>query len=404
MTVEQKIQLNTLLNEIGKALDVTKSEHEIITSSYEAVGYFLANDSSPLNVYEPMIRPQGSFLLGTVVRPVAEDADLDIDLVCELIRKPASWTQFSTKNAVGDRLKFSERYSKMLDKEGKRCWTLKYADNKYHMDILPCFVSEEYKKELERMLSSGNQDITDTTAVRITDNTRDNYRTETNTDGWPKSNPFGFAKWFYNIAYRPSTLTRTINLKEAIAPVPKHYETKAPLQRAVQLLKRHRDIMFKDDGEDKPISIIITTLASRAYNDSTDLLDTIQHIALNMSSYIKGTPGHRVIENPVNPSENFADRWNDTNNKETNFYKWLAKLQTDINRISASTGQGLDKLQDLFKELFGEKVSTASFKAYADNLRAASSAGKLTSTLGTATLGTAAGATVPKHNFYGKDA
>lgn len=404
MTVEQKIQLNTLLNEIGKALDVTKSEHEIITSSYEAVGYFLANDSSPLNVYDPMIRPQGSFLLGTVVRPVTEDADLDIDLVCELLRKPASWTQFSTKNAVGNRLKSSERYSKMLDKEGKRCWTLKYADIKYHMDILPCFVSEEYQKELERMLSSGNQDIKDTTAIRITDNTRDNYRTETKTDGWPKSNPFGFAKWFYNIAYRPSSLTRTINLKEAIAPVPKHYESKAPLQRAIQLLKRHRDIMFKDDGEDKPISIIITTLASRAYNDSTDLLDTIQHIALNMSSYIKGTPGHRVIENPVNPLENFADRWNDTNNKETNFYKWLAKLQTDINRISASTGQGLDKLQDLFKELFGEKVSTASFKAYADNLRAASSAGKLTSTLGTATLGTAAGATVPKHNFYGKDA
>lgn len=171
MTVEQKKQLNTLLNEIGKALDVTKSEHEIITSSYEAVGYFLANDSSPLNVYDPMIRPQGSFLLGTVVRPVAEDADLDIDLVCELIRKPASWTQFSTKNAVGNRLKSSERYSKMLDKEGKRCWTLKYADNKYHLDILPCFVSEEYQKELERMLSSGNQDITDTTAIRITDNT-----------------------------------------------------------------------------------------------------------------------------------------------------------------------------------------------------------------------------------------
>jgi len=404
MTEEQKKQLNTLLNEIGKALDVTKSEHEIITSSYEAVGKYLAEDSSPLKVYEPQIRPQGSFLFGTAIRPVAEDADLDIDLVCELTRKPATWTQYSTKNAVGNRLKSSDRYSKMLDKEGKRCWTLKYADNKYHMDILPCFVSEEYKTELERMLSAANQDITDTTAIRITDNTLENYRTETNTEGWPKSNPFGLAKWFYNIAYRPSSLNRTINLKEAIAPVPKHYETKAPLQRAVQLLKRHRDIMFKDDGEDKPISIIITTLASRAYNDSTDLLDTIQHISMNMTRYIKGVPGHRIIENPVNPSENFADRWNANNNKEANFYKWLAKLQTDINRISAATGQGLDKLQDLFKELFGEKVSTASFKSYADSLRTASNAGKLTSTIGTATLGTAAGAAVPKHNFYGKNA
>lgn len=42
------------------------------------------------------------------------------------------------------------------------------------------------------------------------------------------------------------------------------------LQRIVQILKRHRDIMFNGD-EDKPISIIITTLASRAYRGETNL-------------------------------------------------------------------------------------------------------------------------------------
>jgi hypothetical protein len=35
---------------------------------------------------------------------------------------------------------------------------------------------------------------------------------------------------------------------------------KTPLQQAVQILKRHRDMMFADDPEHKPISVIITTL------------------------------------------------------------------------------------------------------------------------------------------------
>ena len=101
MTNDQKKELNILLNEVGKMLDVTKAEYEQITSSYQAVGKFLAERPSPLSEYNPQIRPQGSFLLGTAVRPVSEDGDLDIDLVCELTRKPVSWTQYTTKNVVG---------------------------------------------------------------------------------------------------------------------------------------------------------------------------------------------------------------------------------------------------------------------------------------------------------------
>lgn len=402
MTTEQQKQISVLLNEIGKALDVTKTEYDQITTSYKAVGSYLADYPSPLSVYSPQIRPQGSFLFGTAVRPVSEDADLDIDLVCELTRKPANWTQWSTKNAVGNRLKSSGIYGPMLDKEGKRCWTLLYADGKYHMDILPCIVNEGYTTALERMLASSDSVVSDTTAIRITDKTRPDYMTETDSNKWQKSNPFALAKWFYNIAYRPTNLQRTIKLNEAVAPVPKYYETKAPLQRVVQLMKRHRDIMFDGNEDDKPISIIISTLAARAYNDSTDLLSALYHIAHNMTSYIEGTPEHRVIKNPVNPSENFADRWKLDNNKEENFYMWVGKLQRDVNRLIEAAGQGLDKLQLLFEELFGEKVSKSSFKAYGDQILEQRKAGKLLASAGAATLGTSCGTKVAAHNFYGK--
>lgn len=403
MTTDQQKQISVLLNEIGRALDVTKREYDQITTSYRAVGNYLAEDQSPLKVYSPQIRPQGSFLFGTAVRPVSEDADLDIDLVCELNKKPFYWTQYSTKNAVGNRLKASPVYGKMLDKEGKRCWTLKYADGKYHMDVLPCIVNEGYTNAMERMLDSAGSEISDTTAIRITDNTRLDYNTERDSDKWLKSNPFGLAKWFYNIAYRPIDLQRTFNLREAISPVPKYYETKAPLQRVVQLMKRHRDIMFNGNEEDKPISIIITTLAALAYNDATDLLSALKHIATNMTSNIKGIPGHRIVANPVNPSENFADRWKPENKKEENFYAWVNKLQVDVDRLIASAGQGLDKLQGLFEELFGEKVSKSSFKTYGDQILAQRKNGTLTAATGVATLGTASGIKVAAHSFYGKE-
>lgn len=403
MTNDQQKELNILLNEVGKMLDVTKTEYEQITSSYQAVGKFLAESPSPLSEYNPQIRPQGSFLLGTAVRPVSEDGDLDIDLVCELTQKPLSWTQYTTKNVVGDRLKNSELYRSKLDKEGKRCWTLIYADGKYHMDILPCFVNKEYTNAVEQMLLSTDGNISDTTAIRITDKNHSGYYSDSNVDHWIKSNPFGLANWFYRIAYRPSSLSKSIVLSEAIAPIPKYYETKSTLQRVIQLLKRHRDVCFVDDADDKPISMIITVLAARAYNDSLDIFDALKHIAFNMSSYVGGVPGHRVVSNPVAPEENFAEKWTINNKKEENFYKWLHTLQTDIDKLISSTGKGQDILKATFSELFGENISKRTFKAYGDLMLKERKAGKLFASASAATLSGSAGAKVLNHNFFGID-
>ena len=144
MTNEQSKQFSEILIELATLLDVTETEFQTISRSYEDVGRFLAEENSPLQAYNPSIHPQGSFLLGTVVRPICEDDDLDIDLVCELENKPDEWVQYDLKNAVGNRLKSSPKYKDRLDKEGKRCWTLLYGDNKYHLDVLPSLVCNDY--------------------------------------------------------------------------------------------------------------------------------------------------------------------------------------------------------------------------------------------------------------------
>jgi hypothetical protein len=58
--------------------------------------------------------PQGSFRLGTMIRPVCEEDDIDIDLVCQLTKKPDNWTQFDLKQKVGDRIKKTPLTNKCL--------------------------------------------------------------------------------------------------------------------------------------------------------------------------------------------------------------------------------------------------------------------------------------------------
>ena len=147
LTQEEKKQFSEILETLGQTLDITETQYNAAVSSYGAVGEWLAKPESSLAPYKPVVRPQGSFMLGTMIKPICEEDDLDIDLVCELTGKNPQWTQYHLKQVVGNRLKDNETYKNMLDEEGRRCWTLMYSDSaNYHMDILPSLVCNGYNR------------------------------------------------------------------------------------------------------------------------------------------------------------------------------------------------------------------------------------------------------------------
>lgn len=402
MTQEQNNQLSELLEELAKLLDVTDTEFKEITRSYEAVGTYLAEGTSPLQKYNPSIHPQGSFLLGTVVRPISEDDDLDIDLVCELQNKPLLWTQYNLKNAVGDRLKASDLYKEKLDEEGKRCWTLLYGDNKYHLDVLPSLVCDNYRDIVTRYFTEGTGSNPEKLAIHVTDNTRVDYRTERDADRWMISNPFGYAQWFLANARRPYADQRIFTMEAKIDPVPKFTKEKYVLQRVVQLLKRHRDKMF-DGDDDKPISIIITTLATRAYDNELNLFLALKHIASSMEQYVENRGGTKWVSNPVNRTENFADRWPSNPRLENNFNRWISRLKNDIIRLQNAIGKGLPEIKIVLDELFDEKVSGKTYENYGKLLLERRKTGSLKVSSTLATLGTTGATKVAAHNFYGSE-
>jgi hypothetical protein len=326
------------LNKIGEVLDLTPAQYKAVEERYTAVAAHLSSETSALKIYKPEIKPQGSFLLGTMIKPLMQDDELDIDLVCRLTGKQPSWTQFDLKQAVGDQLKASEIYQKMLDEEGNRCWTLLYGEStKFHMDILPAIVGRDYFLLLEKSYSALSSQQVDHLAIKITDKRLANHKTERMPELWPKSNPFGYAAWFKDRA--TMEFTKAMSLLEAVEPLPDHVPNKEPLKRIVQLLKRHRDIMFGGD-EHKPISIIITTLAAKAYKKETNIAVALLNILNTMDSFIETKYSNEFskeikwIANPVNKVENFADKWPLETFKEESFYNWLTKAREDFSVIA----------------------------------------------------------------------
>lgn len=350
-----------ILEAMADALDIPPSKFEEAKNRYEAIGNWLDRPESTLADYDPAISPQGSFLLGTVTRPLTDAEEYDVDLGCRLNASKAEFTQKDLKEAVGYEVAlYAKAHGMAKPEERRRCWTLNYAAGaQFHMDIVPALPdAQRYQtKLLEHGYRSLAYDAALTGhAIAITDNTLPHYNQQT--EDWPQSNPLGYAAWFRSrMRVRLTEAKRAFAQRErttaSVEDIP-DYKVKTPLQRSIQLLKRHRDCMFADDCEHKPISIIVTTLAAHAYNEEPTISAALQSILTGMDRYIEDRGGVVWVANPVNPAENFADKWAEQPKKRENFYRWLDQARQDFALyLRAST---FDKVPELLREHLGAKL------------------------------------------------
>lgn len=398
MLLEKKLQYSEILEQLAEVLDITPTQYEAAVERYQAVGRWLSKEDSPLAAYNPQIYPQGSFRLGTVIKPLTGEDQYDIDLVCELDSNVETHTQEEIKQMVGRRLEDNGGYKKMMDEEGRRCWTLIYVEStRFHMDILPS-IPDDYS-----WLTGTNVPLSlAENAICITDKEDPFYKVRSKF--WTKSNPKGYADWFkeqMKVQLKEQRRLFAERFRMSIEEV-QDYKIKTPLQRAIQLLKRHRDIRFGDD-EDRPISIIITTLAAKSYAEQDNIYDALIGILEKMPNHIetRNIGGREVkwVENPVNPLENFADKWEENKRKEENFYQWMHEAKKDITEAFRETG--LDRIAERLKAPFGEKVMTESMNRYGQRLKERRESGKLYLASGTGILGSAGEIKVENHTFYG---
>lgn len=196
---------SSIIGEIAGSIDIPDSAYEKAEARYKDLGEWFGRKEARCQRYSPHIYPQGSFRLGTVVRPIDEDGEYDLDMGCRLrvgITK-ASHTQMQLKELVGADLEDYRvaRGIKESLEEKHRCWRLEYADTlKFHLDTVPSVPESSERRRIieEAIVKTGAPAdlamlVANLTGA-ITDNRMWNYQVVD--DRWRVSNSEGFARWF----------------------------------------------------------------------------------------------------------------------------------------------------------------------------------------------------------------
>ena len=378
LATDQSNQLDELLGISIAEFDIPDSVYARAVARYEHLAHWLAeywpDPHAGGDVY-----PQGSIRLGTVTCPIDPRDEIDVDLVCRRDLLESSITKQDLKSDVGlglARYVATRPDGEPMRAEGGRCWTLEYPGEPFHMDVLPALPDTE-------ALPNG---------ILLTD--RELWK-------WQHSNPIDFAAWF-----RGRMAAEFIKLSEASAiakrmnveDVP-YWELKTTLQRAVQALKRHRDMHFVDEPKDRPASIVISTLAARAYRGQGSLFEVLLDVVERMPAFIENRDGTLWIPNPVQAEENFADRWRKHPHRAQVFFDWIEQAQLDFTGLGDQ--RGLDRVVIKLAESFGADPANRASERFGTEMRNARQRGLLGMGAGTGILDTARSRPVPQHTFHG---
>lgn len=325
---DYRLQREELLARIAQELQLDKTRMEKMESAYRTVTELLKKDKTFFNNLEIEIYSQGSVRIGTTVKPIS-DEDFDLDTVLHIYDIFSNHTPEQVYNELV-RVIESDGYYKSIREKKNRCVRLNYKSD-FHMDILPACMPSYFEK---KRIAIPEKKLRD----------------------WSSGNPKGFAEWFLNIANSvQKTMLRTysnvlLEAKVESEPLPDELYDKTPLQRAVQLIKRYRDLYYQD--KDYPVSsVVLTTLVARFYNGEESIFDTIDNVTSRIKNgYLDAVnAGVRFkVLNPVNPEEDFTDSW--TNENYISFYEFITDFYVKWQNLKHS----FETSKDDYIKLFGE--------------------------------------------------
>lgn len=228
-------QIDDLLDKMAEEVQLDATRYERMKSSYEAVKNWIEADEKFFKPYRYDVYPHGSVRILTTVKPIGKD-EFDLDIAIHL-KSNTPHTPQRIYSELKRRLAENDRYKGMMEMKN-RCIRLNYSGD-FHMDILPGIQENEFDED----------------KIRVPDRELGH---------WVSSNPRGYAKWFMGKAnlVRESLLEKALKAERLPSD---DFQKKKPLQRAVQLIKRYRDIYFQKDDTYKTSSIILTTIAGEFY-------------------------------------------------------------------------------------------------------------------------------------------
>ena len=282
-------------------VNLNQSRLDRLETSVGAVNDYLKGN---LTCYQKMER-QGSYALGTLIKPVDDNDEYDADIQIVMNPNP-KWGPKDYVLETNRTLAGNKNYADKLRLK-TRCVTVDYAGD-FHLDVVP------------RVTINGKHYVCNRT---------DNKFEETDGNG--------YRDWF--------------NEKNRI--------TGGNLKRVVRLLKHLRD--HKNSFTAK--SILLTTLVGNTIKSSDEgtvavntVADTLETVLSRMNDYLQQHPNMPVIKNPVLPSENFNRHWDQR--RYANFRNRVKSYAQTAKQAKAEPSA--EKAIKLWQELFGESFGKSS--------------------------------------------
>lgn len=365
-------QIDDLLDRMAEEVQLDQTRYQKMISSYESVKNWIESDEKFFKPYKYDVYPHGSVRILTTVKPIGKD-EFDLDIAVHL-KSGTHHTPAKIYQELVRRLREHNLYNSMVALKN-RCVRLNYAGD-YHMDILPGIQESEY--DMNRIMVPDRE-----------------------MGEWVSSNPRGYANWFLAKAdlAKESLLEKAMRAEKLPTD---NFKKKKPLQRAVQLIKRYRDIYFQDDDKYRTSSVILTTIAGEFYSGEESIFDTVDNIVSIISSKMNNISERLKVCNPVNPDEDFTDKWDSEPEYYQAFKAFTIHLHKEWQKLKLENGVINEGY--VMKGLFGNELYSKAQRDQAyqvEHIRDSNELGTSRSTGILTSIGTVGSTAVKQNTFFG---
>lgn len=360
-----KREIDEILREGAKKIDITPTMHKEATDHYKAIGSYLDDNNVPVD-----ITPYGSFMMGTPTRPLTDDKEgyFDIDMAVERSTlRLGGCTPEEARSPIEDKLLLSDRYRDKTEVDDS-CITVEYVSNGkeggFRLDLNVCVADPESHEAW----NCATAPIYADTAIQIA---------RRGDPDWMGSNPKGLSNWFKSInekfALEGRGLRKSIIAQEnraiyaSVEDVPDDMD-RSDFQRAVQIAKRSRDVFYKNSCyENTPGSYILTVLFGLIGEELPGDF-TVSDILAKFIEKMKGAKelsdagfecmlgrrGAWLLQNPVY-DENLLDGW--TNDFADRFFRWINHLEKNLQDLCGDDVKRLASSQAIFGKTVGRSIA-----------------------------------------------
>jgi hypothetical protein len=348
--------LDAILAEIAVNIQLPPGLHATAVARYQAVCNYIERSGSPLEGRVSCLYPQGSMAIDATTSTRGTDDEYDLDAVAEIMggsEGPEALLDLLERALEGYPVSGMERKT--------RCITLYYADG-MHLDVTPA--RRRAPKEKEGVIPHAK-------------------RGRPEEHRYVPMNAFAFCEWYkarcpledrFAIA-----LSKRLYEEHGVAFAAAEVEDvpeqtplliKSVATVALQLIKRHRNILYADASGRMPPSVMLSCHAGYASSPGMGLADMVMRQARWTAREIdRAAREHRLIDvpNPEYGAEHFTDRWPANQSQQQQYARALHALADGLQQ-ARERGAQLEDLQAWLREQFGQRAVTRSIMAFNDRL------------------------------------